>query len=101
VDRVHGAVDRGQRARRRLADVRRAGAGAHRCSPVMEGEDESVEAVLGRCSPVTEEWQRGGTPEATNGGGLSSSRGAEEGMKKLRRDVMRCGESRGGLIALL
>jgi hypothetical protein len=37
-------------------------------SPVMEGEDEPVEAVLGRCSSVTEEWQRGGAPEAANGG---------------------------------
>jgi hypothetical protein len=63
VDRVHGAVDRGQhrstvdrgqRARRCLADVRRAGAAAHRCSPAMEGEDEPVEAVLGRCSLATE-----------------------------------------------
>jgi hypothetical protein len=75
VDRVHGAVDRGQRARRRLAGVRRAGAGARRCSLAMEGEDELVEAVLGRCSPATEVWRRGGAPEATNGGGLSSSRG--------------------------
>jgi hypothetical protein len=58
VDRVHGAVDHrqswstvdhGQRARWRLADGRRAGAGARRCSPVTEGEDEPVEAVLGRC----------------------------------------------------
>jgi hypothetical protein len=46
-----------------------------RCSPVMEGEDEPVEAVLGRCSPVREEWKQGGAPEAANGGGLSSSRG--------------------------
>jgi hypothetical protein len=44
-------------------------------SPVTEGEDEPVEAVLGRCSPVTEEWQRGSAPEAANRGGLSSSRG--------------------------
>jgi hypothetical protein len=73
VDRVHGAVDRRQRAWRRLAGAWRAGAGARRCSPVTEGEDEPVEAVLGRCSPVTEEWQRGGAPAATNGGGLSSS----------------------------
>jgi hypothetical protein len=73
VDRVHGAVDRGQRARRCLTGARRTGAGARRCSSVMEGEDELVDAVLGRCSPVTEEWQRGGTLEATNGGGLSSS----------------------------
>jgi hypothetical protein len=66
VDRVHGAVDhgprqstmdRGQRARRCLTGAWRAGAGAHRCSPVTEGKDEPVEAVLGRCSPVTEEWQ--------------------------------------------
>jgi hypothetical protein len=66
VDRVHGAVDRvqrwstvdhGQMAWRRLAGKRRAGTGAHRCSPVTEGEDELVEAVLGRCSPMTEEWQ--------------------------------------------
>jgi hypothetical protein len=82
VDRVHGVVDHGQsrstvdhgqRARKRLAGVWRAGAGAHWCSPVMEAEDEPVEALLGRCSPVTEEWQQGGAPEATNGGGLSSS----------------------------
>jgi hypothetical protein len=82
VDRVHGAVDRGQRrsmvdhgqrARWRLADARHAGDGARRCSPVTEGEDEPVEAVLGRCSPMTEGWQRGGAPEAANGGGLSSS----------------------------
>jgi hypothetical protein len=70
VDRVHDAVDRGQRAWRRLAGACRAGAGAHRCSPVTDGEDEPV---LGRCSPVTEEWQRGGAPEAMNGSGLSSS----------------------------
>jgi hypothetical protein len=78
-------VDRGQRVRRRLTDARRACAGAHWCSPVMEGEDEPVEAVLGRCSPVTEEWQRGGAPEATNGGDLSSSRGGggrEEAQKR-------------------
>jgi hypothetical protein len=43
-------------------------------SPVMEGEDESVKAVLGRVSLVTEEWQRSGALEAVNGGGLSSSR---------------------------
>jgi hypothetical protein len=66
VDRVHGAVDRGQcrsmvdrgqRTRRCLAGVRHVGAGAHRCLPATEGEDEPIEAVLGRCSPVTEEWQ--------------------------------------------
>jgi hypothetical protein len=68
VDRVHGAVDHGQR--RSTVDR---GRRARRCSPVTEGEDEPVEAVLGRCSPVTEEWQRGGAPEAANGGGLSSS----------------------------
>jgi hypothetical protein len=74
VDRVHSAMDHGQRARRFLASVRRAGAGARRCLPAMEGEDEPVEAVLGRCSPATKGWRRGGAPEATNGGGLSSSR---------------------------
>jgi hypothetical protein len=42
---------------------------------VMEEEDELVEAVLGRCSPVPGQWRRGGAPEAANGGGLSSSRG--------------------------
>jgi hypothetical protein len=41
----------------------------------MEGADEPVEVVLGRCSPVTEEWQRGDTSEVANDGGLSSSRG--------------------------
>jgi hypothetical protein len=96
MDRVHGAmdrgqsrstVDRGQRAWRRLTGVRHAGAGAHWCSPVMEGEDEPVEAVLGRCSLVTEEWQRGGAPEAMNGGGLSSLRG--------RRRARRSSEERG------
>jgi hypothetical protein len=54
---------------------RRVGAGAHQCSPVTEEEDEPVDAVLGRCSPVTKEWQRGGAPEVANGGSLSSSRG--------------------------
>jgi hypothetical protein len=63
MDRVHGAVDhgqsrstvdRGQRARRRLTGVGRVGAGARRCSPVTEGEDEPVEVVLGRCSLVME-----------------------------------------------
>jgi hypothetical protein len=43
--------------------------------PRIEGEDEPVEAALGRCSLVTDEWQRGGAPEAPNGGGLNSSRG--------------------------
>jgi hypothetical protein len=78
VDRVHGAVDRGQHRStvdRRQRARRRASAGARQCSPMMEGEDEPVEAVLGRCSPVTEEWQRGGALEVVNGGGLSSSRG--------------------------
>jgi hypothetical protein len=56
-------------------------------SLVMEGEDEPVEVVLGRCSLVTEEWQRGGAPEATNGGGLSLSRG--------RRRARRSSEERG------
>jgi hypothetical protein len=96
VDRVHSAVDHGQswsmvdrrqRAWQRLTSVQRAGARARRCSPVMEGENESVEAVLGRCSPVTEEWQRGGAPEAANGGSLSSSRG--------RRRARRSSEERG------
>jgi hypothetical protein len=64
-----------QRARRRLAGVRRTGDEARRFSPTMEGKDEPVEAVLGRWSPATEGWWRGGAPEATNGGGLSSSRG--------------------------
>jgi hypothetical protein len=45
----------------------------HRCAalgrwslPVLTGdggENEPVEVVLGRCSPVTEEWQRDGAPE--------------------------------------
>jgi hypothetical protein len=69
-------ADRGRSARRM-------GAGARRCSPVMEGEDEPVEAVLGWCSPVTEEWQRGGAPEATNSGGLSSSRGWRRARRSL------------------
>jgi hypothetical protein len=81
---VHGVVDRGQsqstvdcgqRASRRLTSTRHTGVGARRCSLVMEGEDEPVEAVLGRCSPVTEEWQQGDASEAANDGGLSSSRG--------------------------
>jgi hypothetical protein len=63
------------------------GAGAHRCSPVTEGEDKSVEAVLGRCSPVTEGWHSGGAPEATNGGGLSSSRGR----RRVRRSLIERG----------
>jgi hypothetical protein len=75
VDQVHGAVDRGQRVRWRLAGVRRAGAGAHRCSPMMEGEDEPIEAVPGRCSPATKGWWRGGAPE--------------EGVKELGREGMR------------
>jgi hypothetical protein len=54
---------------------------------MTEGEDEPVEAVLGRYSPVTEEWQRGGAPEVANAG--------EEGTKKLEREGMRCGEIRG------
>jgi hypothetical protein len=57
------------------AVLRRRAARGRWSSPVTEGEDEPVEAVLGRFSPVTEEWQRGGAPEAANGGGLSSSRG--------------------------
>jgi hypothetical protein len=73
VDRVHGAVDRGQRAWR-ASPTRGARAlelaGAR---VATEGEDEPVEAVLGRCSLATEAWQRGGAPEAMNGGGLSSS----------------------------
>jgi hypothetical protein len=56
-------------------------------SPVTEGEDEPVEAVLGKCSRVMEEWQRGGAPKAANGGGLSSMRG-------LRR-ARRCSGERG------
>jgi hypothetical protein len=48
MDRVHGAVDPGQRARQRLNGAWRAGAGARRCSPATEGEDEPVEAVLAR-----------------------------------------------------
>jgi hypothetical protein len=92
VKRVHGAVDhgqhrsmmdRGQRVRRRLADVWSVGAGAHRCSPAMEGEDELIEAVL------------------TGDGGVAERRRVElvvrakEGAKELRREGMRCGESRG------
>jgi hypothetical protein len=49
---IHG----GPRIEGAVVPHRRAGAGARRCSPVTEGKDELVEAVLGRCSPVTEEW---------------------------------------------
>jgi hypothetical protein len=94
VDQVHGAVDRGQRAQRRLAGAWRACVGAHRCSPVMEVEDELVEAVLARCSPVTEEWQRGGAPEATNCSGLSSSRGWRRARRSL--EERGCGSVRAG-----
>jgi hypothetical protein len=55
--RVHGGPGwRGQRARQHLSDARRTGAGAHRRSPVTEEEDEPVEAVLRRCSPVPGQW---------------------------------------------
>jgi hypothetical protein len=73
MDRVHGAWTADSASPRWTTDKGHSGA-----SPVHAGdggEDEPVEAVLGSCSPVTEEWQRGGAPEATNGGGLSSSRG--------------------------
>jgi hypothetical protein len=100
VDRVHGAVDRGQRrstvdrgqrAQRRLTGVRRAGAGARRCSPAMEGEDEPVEAVLGRCSPATEGLRTGGNERRR----LELVARAKEGAKELGREGMRCGEGRG------
>jgi hypothetical protein len=73
VDRVHDAVDRGQ-CQSTVVPRRRVVRGCW-SSPVMEGEDEPGEAVLGRCSPAMEEWRRCGAPEATIGGGLSSSRG--------------------------
>jgi hypothetical protein len=59
-------------------------------SPVLTGdggEDKSVEAVLGRCSPVTEGWHSGGALEARNGGGLSSSRGR----RRVRRSLIERG----------
>jgi hypothetical protein len=99
VDRVHGAVDRrqrrsmvdrGQRARRRLAGVRRAGAGARWCSPAMEGEDKPVEAVQGMCSPATKGWRRGHERRR-----LKLVARAKESAKELEREGMRCGESRG------
>jgi hypothetical protein len=91
VDRLHGAVDRGQRARRRLTGVRRAGTGACQFSPAMEAEDEPVEAVLGRCSPVTEGWRTRGNERRW----LELIARAKEGAKELGREGMRCGESRG------
>jgi hypothetical protein len=100
MDRLHGAVDRGQRrstvdrgqrAWRRLTGVRRAGAGACQCSPAMDVEDEPVEAVLGRCSPVTEGWRTRGNERRW----LELIAREKEGAKELGREGMRCGESRG------
>jgi hypothetical protein len=103
VDRVHGVVDRGQRRSKVDHGQRarwRAGAGARRCSPAMEGEDEPVEAVLGRCltgdGRVAERWHTGGHERQR----LELVARAKESAKELRKEGMRCGESRG-LIALL
>jgi hypothetical protein len=69
VDR--GGADRGSGG---ASPVRR-----HWSSPVME-EDEPVEAVLGRCSPVPGQWRRGSRPEAVNVGGLSNGSGRHLGV---------------------
>jgi hypothetical protein len=74
--RLGSTVDRGgmdKRVRRLLDGARSMGARARRCSPVTEEEDEPDEAVPGRYSPEHGWWRRGGTTEARNGGGLSSS----------------------------
>jgi hypothetical protein len=50
---LESTVDRGgtnERVQRRLSDVWRTGARAHRCSPVAAEEDEPDEAVLEGCS---------------------------------------------------
>jgi hypothetical protein len=70
MDRVQGAmvhgqsrsmVDRGQRVRWRFIGARRTGAGARRCSLVMEGEDEPVEAVLTGDGGVATWWRTRGS----------------------------------------
>jgi hypothetical protein len=71
-----------------------AGAGARRCSPVMEGVDKPVEAVLGRCSPagdggVAERWCTGGHERRR----LELIARAKESVKELLREGMRCDES--------
>jgi hypothetical protein len=91
VDRVHGAVDRGQRARRCLADARCAGAGARRCSPATEGEDEPVMAVLTGDGGVAERRCTGGNERRR----LDLVTRAKEGAKELGRGGMRCGDSWG------
>jgi hypothetical protein len=55
--------------------ARRAGTRARQCSPAAVEEDEPDEVVPEGCSPEHERWQRGGTMEVKNDGGLSSARG--------------------------
>jgi hypothetical protein len=56
-----------------VVPCRRAGARAHRCSPVVVEEDEPDEAVPEGCSTEHERQRRGGAMEVKNGGGLSST----------------------------
>jgi hypothetical protein len=86
VDRVHGAVDRhctrvhdGPRevwtlGAACLADMRNAGARAHRSSPVVAKGDEGDEAVPEGCSPEHERRWRGGAMVVECSGGSFTSR---------------------------
>jgi hypothetical protein len=56
----------------------------HWSSPVLAGDGGGRMSRSRWCSPVTAEWQRGGAPEAANGGGLSSSRGRRRAQRSSR-----------------
>jgi hypothetical protein len=93
VDRALGAVDRGQC--RSMVDrgprARRASAVARRCSPVTEGEDEPVEAVLTGDEGVATRQRTGGSERRR----LELVARVKEGAKELGREGMGCGEIRG------
>jgi hypothetical protein len=64
---------------------------SRRCSPVTEGEDEPVEALLTVDGGVATRWRTRSSERRR----LELVARAKEGAKELRREGMRCSEIRG------
>jgi hypothetical protein len=97
VDRVHGVVDRGHR--QSMVDRgQRCVACGHWSSPVLAGDGGGGRVVRGGAREVLT--GDGGVAERRRTGGneqrpLELVARAKEGVKELRREEVRCGESRG------